>query len=97
MFGIHGIPFVRKEIMQLITQEMIRGQELRKLLHQLREEKQRSARNELAIRKIMHDMWALMPECIAKPNIVKSEAGTKKHYRELAARMPHCFYIDKEA
>jgi hypothetical protein len=91
-----GPPIVRKEITEMITKEMLRDQELKKLLFRLKEEKSKVFRNELAIRRILNQMWELMPGCITQLRWTDNRKCAKKTLEQAAARLPYCFYI-KEA
>jgi hypothetical protein len=96
MFENGGPPIVSKEITEMITQEMARGQQLKTLLRQLREEKGKEKRNELAIRRILYQMWSLMPGCITPLQLTRNGYRAKRTLQQAAAQLPDCFYI-KEA
>lgn len=96
MLGNGGPPIMSKEVTEMITKEMQRGQQLRELLRRLREEKNKVNQNELAIRKILYQMWELMPGCITQLRWTRSGESAKKTLKQAAAQLPDCFYT-KEA
>jgi hypothetical protein len=96
--GLAVRPGMRKELVELITREMIRSQQLKQLCVQLKEEKRKPVPNDLAIQGIIHQMLKLLPDCIIQPKPkIQYDSGPPKTHRERVAKMPYCFLVSKEA